>query len=548
MEPHLRSESMKNVQADFAAAQLQEDPKIGKTMATSVLEIALSIDDPHLQGRALSLIADCDNLLSAHEAAFEQSTRAIELLNKVGDVGEEAKALAVFSYAASALGRNEQAIEAATLAMQLAEMIGDLPRLCEAYIQLGLSLVHAHCFDAAIEALHAARRLAEASNTPVNVLLSLILEGSCEVSRQICERHETGHLTSLSAIRDVYMRVEVFASIHDMEALAKPDQRPMQISWKLISSVMHSWLGNAERARMELTAAHEWLQQNPVAPWLDSLRELANFELAVHNEDWAAAEMSAAHVIELGTKTGREHASLLGHLLAFHALNSQGKSDLALVHIRKLAARERQIRAATVSSRSKVVAWQLEVRKAENVGRELKASAMHFERMTLEDPLTGIANRRCFEETASKAISGGQADKHPPYIALIDVDRFKSINDKFGHLIGDKVLKVIASLLESHVRADDLAARLAGDEFVLLLRCTEHQDSTDICERVSVAVRGYEWRTIAADLAVSISLGAVQAQRGESLEQVVHRSDQAMYAQKSQQRNDLFSRADIIQR
>lgn len=505
-------------------------------MATSVLAAALSVDDKHLQGRALTLMADCDNLLSAHEAAFEQSTRALVLLKAVGDVGEEGKALAVLAYAASALGRNEQAIEAATLAVQLSQMNGDLSRLCEANIQLGLSLVHAHCFDAAAEALHEARRLGKESNTLVNVLLSLILEGSCEMTRLICERHETGCIKSLDAFQGVHARLEDFASSHDMEALAEPDQRPMQISWRMISSVLHSWLCNTGRAEAELAVANAWLHENPVAPWLESLRGLTKFELAVHTENWVAADAAAEYVIQLGNKTGREQASLLGHMLAFHSSNTQKKFDLAVMQVRQLAARERRIREASVSSRSKVVAWQLEVRKAEDVGRELKASAQRFERMTLEDPLTGIANRRCFEESAGKAVSASQVDKQPPYIALIDVDKFKTINDTFGHLAGDKVLKVIASLLESHVRANDLAARLAGDEFVLLLRCAERKDATDICDRVSAAVQDYEWHTIAPGLAVSISIGAVQAKHGELLEQVIHRSDQAMYARKSQPR------------
>jgi diguanylate cyclase (GGDEF)-like protein len=118
-------------------------------------------------------------------------------------------------------------------------------------------------------------------------------------------------------------------------------------------------------------------------------------------------------------------------------------------------------------------------------------------------------------------------------LALIDVDHFKQVNDGHSHVVGDKVLQVIAALLCEHVREEDLAARLAGDEFVLLLRPTELTRASEVCERVRRAVADYNWPAISAGLAVTISIGLAQSRSGDTLETLMHRSDVAMYERKA---------------
>ncbi len=117
-------------------------------------------------------------------------------------------------------------------------------------------------------------------------------------------------------------------------------------------------------------------------------------------------------------------------------------------------------------------------------------------------------------------------------LALIDVDHFKQVNDGHSHGVGDKVLQIIAALLSEYVRDEDLAARLAGDEFVLLLRRTELAKASEVCERVRRAVADYNWPAISPGLAVTISIGLAQSQLGDTLETLMHRSDVSMYERK----------------
>ena len=119
-------------------------------------------------------------------------------------------------------------------------------------------------------------------------------------------------------------------------------------------------------------------------------------------------------------------------------------------------------------------------------------------------------------------------------MALIDVDKFKQINDNFSHQVGDQVLRRIAQIMRSHVREDDMAARLAGDEFVIVFKNAELAVARQVCERIANAVRAFDWSTIAAGLHSSISVGVATAQAGDTIESLTHRSDAAMYQHKKQ--------------
>jgi diguanylate cyclase (GGDEF)-like protein len=296
-------------------------------------------------------------------------------------------------------------------------------------------------------------------------------------------------------------------------------------------------MGRLREAETRLESVRAWLDERDAAPSMRGLEALVRCELAQAKGDWPGAERSAANMVEPAQQTGREQAALMGHLLASRVFEMQGKHQQALAELKHLAARERRVRSQSLASRSTVVSWQLEMRRGEESRRSLQASAQQLEKLALEDPMTGIANRRCFEQVATLGLRASQADGGRPLcLALIDVDNFKKVNDGHSHLVGDKVLQVIAALLSEHVRDEDLAARLAGDEFVLVLRRTELARASEICDRVCQAVVDYKWQAISPGLAVTISLGVAQSRPDDTLEKLVHRSDIAMYERKAESR------------
>ena len=498
-----------------------------------MLGSAAARKDRHLEGRVLTLLAQCESLLASSSAAYELSSRALPLLQSVGDFREEAKALAVQARSSSALGRNDQAIEAALLRLELVKRSGDAADQADAHSQLAKALSHAGCFDAARHHLHEARRLAQASSSPLEAFASIVVDGVSEVTRFVTERHETGRAPSLRNLKVLLKLHADFAQRHDI-AVAYPNEQPIQASWILVSSAACCWMGRIHEAENALESVRSWLDQRNMAPSMRGLEALVRCELAQAKGDWPSAEYAAAQMVRLAEQTGREQAALVGHLLASRVFEMQGKHQQAVAELKQLAARERRIRAESLASRATVVSWQLEMRRSEESRRSLQASARQLERLALEDPMTGIANRRCFEQVAAQGLRSSQTDGgRPVCLALIDVDRFKEVNDGHSHLVGDKVLQVIAAMLTEHVREEDLAARLAGDEFVLLLRRTELTRACEICERIRQAVAQYSWPAISPGLAVTISVGVAQSQLGDTLEALVHRADIAMYERKA---------------
>ncbi len=99
----------------------------------------------------------------------------------------------------------------------------------------------------------------------------------------------------------------------------------------------------------------------------------------------------------------------------------------------------------------------------------------------------------------------------PVTLALIDVDHFKRVNDRFGHAVGDQVLVALAQMLREKTRASDLLARIGGEEFLVALPDTAPERAAEVCERLRLAVQNYAWDQLAGGLAVTLSVGVAHA-------------------------------------
>ena len=153
------------------------------------------------------------------------------------------------------------------------------------------------------------------------------------------------------------------------------------------------------------------------------------------------------------------------------------------------------------------------------------------------DALTGIPNRRWFQERAAAALVEASRHGHPLAAVFIDVDHFKPINDKLGHEIGDRVLQEAARRIDATRRAEDLLCRYGGEEFVLLLPHADLAQASTYAERVRSAVAATPFETMGEPLTVTISAGVACHRFGEPVEALVKRADQAMYRAKEGGRN-----------
>ena len=275
-----------------------------------------------------------------------------------------------------------------------------------------------------------------------------------------------------------------------------------------------------------------WARRYGTVTWLSALESWVRAEIAWAQGDWTAALRHAARMIEIAVEVEHEQLACLGHLLSSQLFVAQGHNGQALDELRRLRLREQLIRSDGLETREKVVEWQVDLRQRQESVDRLEITSRQLEKLSLEDTLTGIPNRRNFELYAAELLRSGLERGQPPCVALIDVDRFKQVNDNYSHQVGDAVLKRIAQILKSHVREDDMAARLAGDEFVIVFKNAELRVAQQVCARIAHAVRAFDWPSIAAGLQSSISVGVAAAVPGDTVESLTHRSDAAMYRDK----------------
>jgi len=152
---------------------------------------------------------------------------------------------------------------------------------------------------------------------------------------------------------------------------------------------------------------------------------------------------------------------------------------------------------------------------------------------SLRDALTSSFNRRYLDER----LYGPFTDRPPLALALIDLDRFKSINDTYGHLVGDRVLRRVAELLQEDLPPNGFCARYGGEEFVLVLSETDEEAARVVCEKVRGAVADHPWTEIAPDLALTVSIGYCADTSLDSAERMLAVADAELYAAKAAGRN-----------
>jgi len=119
-------------------------------------------------------------------------------------------------------------------------------------------------------------------------------------------------------------------------------------------------------------------------------------------------------------------------------------------------------------------------------------------------------------------------------LLLFDVDGFKGVNDRYGHLVGDDVLRAVAGALSSQARADDVIVRLGGDEFVVLAPGATAAAARDLVARMSEALDGVDWGVIAPELSLHVSVGVSTTDVSTGLQDLVGAADMAMYAVKNE--------------
>jgi diguanylate cyclase len=263
---------------------------------------------------------------------------------------------------------------------------------------------------------------------------------------------------------------------------------------------------------------------------VDSARAIAKEGLAVGKAYGNVIGSAELHLFLCDLEEGTGHlAEALNHHKLYHRLLTESASS-------------------TASERSSVLAVRLQTEKAlaeaereRERARELSKANANLTELALLDPLTGLANRRRLNARLDAAHGAAVASGQPCCVAMLDIDHFKHINDRYTHAVGDRVLQQLATLLRSHCREHDLAARYGGEEFVIVFSGVGLKRAVAICERLRASVQTWGWQAIAPALSVTTSIGVADLALSADAQGGLASADAMLYRAKAEGRNRVIS-------
>jgi diguanylate cyclase (GGDEF)-like protein len=252
-------------------------------------------------------------------------------------------------------------------------------------------------------------------------------------------------------------------------------------------------------------------------------------EQAIHEADKARRELRRAKVV---ARELEQIAEAVRKHLATHHLSVAKFKD----------------RVAALSAEDKDAAWQDLCQEAERILkptlrlaeqiaqaydeiRQQTNQLMTFSEVRT-DPLTRVSNRRCLDETLDSMFALMERYQESFSLAIFDIDHFKQVNDKKGHLHGDRTLQAVARILDDTVRDTDIVARYGGEEFVVVMPHTTLENACRFAERVRTLVE--------SSLGLTISGGVAMALDGDNAQSLLSRADAALYSGKAAGRNRIF--------
>jgi len=193
---------------------------------------------------------------------------------------------------------------------------------------------------------------------------------------------------------------------------------------------------------------------------------------------------------------------------------------------------------ATLKSKSEVISQRLE-----ESTKEIEGLRKNLEQVTHEsqrDFLTGVYNRKTFEKMFDEQVETATEQSTPVSLLMLDIDHFKQFNDKFGHLLGDEVLKIVARVLMNTLKGRDVVARFGGEEFIVMLPETNIESAMIVAEilRNNIASKELKQKNTGENYgAITISIGVAHFRPGDDMQSLIKRADDALYKSKRNGRN-----------
>ena len=489
----------------------------------AMLEIDLA-DAYHLQNRY------ADALTTAHRAAYHWQSRK--------DVLREATARAWVGMALTQLGRYQEAIECLHAVLQVHAEHGIEYRasrvincIAIVYEELG---DYARAFEMYERAMNAAQRDAD----PDMQGRALANWGDGEVNAGDLEKGVALLERAIDVLHGIGAHWHYgWCQLAVGRAHMKQGRLDEALAWAqtALSSVqrgdsvrmfieVHAGLGEILGALGRRAEAENHL--------LSALR--AAHEAEIDREIFKTHLLLSQHYKSLGL-----HEKALTHHERFFEMRAKVYDHLARARMDSLRAEVELERARREGELYQLKNVQLvdALTDVQRLNRELSDKALALEELSQRDALTGLYNRRFLHARMGEEIQRFTRYGTPFSLVVYDIDRFKEVNDRHSHAVGDKVLATLAGVVSAALREPDRHIRFGGEEFAILLPETTLDAARATVEKLRLRVAAYDWSSIAGEVAVTISMGVAEVQAGETMETLFDRADALLYRAKRAGRN-----------
>ena len=482
---------------------------------------------------------------------------------------EQAHARHLLSLHRLRLGEHKASVKEGLLALEFLTGSGDLARQSKLHCILALAFTETHLHETALRHAVSALEAARACESPTLEFWALSRAGmvhealgdpdhGLELGRQALVLARTlddpeARFAGLNNLGDACLTVATAqraagqsGTLALQEALGLVEesvqmaQQQAHSFWEMIARTNMVSILIVLKRHME-ARAHAGLvkglaqSQSSRYMELSNDAQLAEIVRAEGNLDEATAMMEA-ELAELGPDQDPALKIKL-HRSLYEMHKECGRFEQALAHHEEMDARMLDMTVQTAGLQSQMLINTIEIEHAHHEAERariearierIRAEELDFEAHT--DPLTRLPNRRALDRELPSLMGDEQAQ--PLCAAMIDLDHFKRVNDKYGHATGDQVLATMSNLLRAVTRDTDMAVRVGGEEFLLIFTHTSLEQAALVCERLLASVRDFSWETIAPGLTCTMSAGVSQLKPFEVVSEWLARSDGALYEAK----------------
>jgi len=270
------------------------------------------------------------------------------------------------------------------------------------------------------------------------------------------------------------------------------------------------------------------------------------FETYFATNEQIGLRQSQADLLEVITKLAETTVLAESNVIQFDNVLRYSEKELANSN----SPLESLVAHLLTSTRTMQASMELMKQQIQESKQEISFLQERLERVTeeaLSDALTGLTNRKGLSKAIEQALLLNGERKAYPCLLMVDIDHFKKINDTFGHLLGDRVIKVVGETLKSQIKGRDTAARYGGEEFCVLLPETESKDAVKVAENIRLAVEKTRIKRSSDNQEIcrmTISIGVARYKPNESITALFERADNALYRSKNEGRNRVTLWAD----